>query len=66
MTLNWALSVFRPGLYDLAVLDIRMPEKNGFQLCRKLRNIDYKLKMCFLTAADLGAYTDTDQTLSMI
>jgi DNA-binding response OmpR family regulator len=58
-----ALSVFRPGLYDLALLDIRMPKMNGFQLCRKLRSIDYKLKMCFLTAADLGAYTDTDSDI---
>ena len=54
-----ALSIFRPGLYDLALLDIRMPEMNGFQLCRKLRSIDYKIKMCFLTAADLGHYGET-------
>ena len=25
-----APSIFRPGLYDLALLDIRMSEKNGF------------------------------------
>ena len=58
-----ALSVFRPGLYDLAVLDIRMPEMNGFQLCRKLRSIDYKIKMCFLTAADLGDYRKKDSDI---
>jgi two-component system catabolic regulation response regulator CreB/two-component system response regulator ChvI len=33
-----ALSKFRPGLYDLALLDIRMPKMNGFQLFRKLRH----------------------------
>jgi DNA-binding response OmpR family regulator len=53
-----AFSIFRPGLYDLALLDIRMPEMNGFQLFRKLRSIDYKIKICFLTATDLGYYTD--------
>ena len=55
-----ALSMFRPGLYDLALLDIRMPEMNGFQLCRKLRDIDSKLKICFLTAANLAYYRETD------
>ena len=55
-----ALSTFKPGLYGLALLDIRMPEMNGFQLCRKLRNIDSKLKICFLTAANLAYYRETD------
>ena len=54
------LCIFRPGLYDLALLDIRMPEMNGFQLCRKLRYIDSKLKICFLTAANLAYYRETD------
>ncbi|HEU4446381.1 MAG TPA: response regulator [Nitrososphaeraceae archaeon] len=55
-----ALSMFRPGLYDLALLDIRMPKMNGFQLFRKLRDIDDKLKTCFLTAANLTYYGETD------
>jgi DNA-binding response OmpR family regulator len=55
-----ALSEFKAGVYDLAVLDIRMPKVNGFQLCRKLRNIDNKLKICFLTATELLYYQETD------
>ena len=55
-----ALSMFKPGLYDLALLDIIMPEMNGFQLCRKLRYIDSKLKICFLTAVNLAYYRETD------
>ena len=55
-----ALSIFRPNFYDLALLDIRMPEMNGFQLCRKLREIDKKIKICFLTATELLYYKDTD------
>jgi DNA-binding response OmpR family regulator len=58
-----ALSKFRPGLYDLVLLDIKMPKMNGFQLCRKLRSIDYKIKMCFLTAADLGHYREKDSDI---
>jgi two-component system, OmpR family, response regulator ChvI len=45
-----ALSRFKPGLYDLLILDIRMPGMNGFQLYQKIRRIDEKVKVCFLTA----------------
>ena len=45
-----ALSKFRPRLYDLLVLDIRMPGMNGFQLYKKIRDLDDKVKVCFLTA----------------
>jgi DNA-binding response OmpR family regulator len=55
-----ALSIFRPCIYDLALLDVRMPEMNGFQLFRKLRDIDDKLKICFLTAAELAHYRESD------
>jgi DNA-binding response OmpR family regulator len=58
-----ALSMFRPNFYDLALLDIRMPEMNGFQLCRKLREIDKKIRICFLTATELLYYRDTDSDI---
>jgi DNA-binding response OmpR family regulator len=35
-----ALFAFKPGHYDLAILDIKMPGMNGFQLCKRLREID--------------------------
>ena len=47
-----ALSKFRPGLYDLLILDVRMPGMNGFQLYQKIRDINNKVKVCFLTAFD--------------
>ena len=47
-----ALSKFRLRLYDLLILDIRMPGMNGFQLYQKIRDIDNKVKVCFLTAFD--------------
>ncbi|HJR47998.1 MAG TPA: response regulator [Nitrososphaeraceae archaeon] len=47
-----ALSKFRPGFYDLLILDIRMPGMDGFQLYRNIRDIDNKVKVCFLTAFD--------------
>ncbi len=50
---NAALSNFKPGLYDLLLLDIRMQEMNGFDLHEKLREIDSNVKACFLTASEL-------------
>jgi CheY-like chemotaxis protein len=47
------LSNFKPGLYDLLLLDIRMPEINGFELYQKIREIDSYVKICFLTASEM-------------
>ena len=45
-----ALSNFKPGTYDLLLLDIKMPNMTGFELYRKLKEIDSKVKVCFITA----------------
>ncbi len=48
-----ALSNFRPGLYDLLLLDIRMPKMDGFELYQKMKEIDSNVKICFFTASEL-------------
>jgi DNA-binding response OmpR family regulator len=45
-----ALSSFRPGLYDLALLDMRMPKMYGHELYDEMKKIDGRLKVCFMTA----------------
>jgi two-component system, OmpR family, response regulator ChvI len=45
-----ALSNFKSNYYDLAILDIKMPEMNGFELLREIRKEDESLRICFLTA----------------
>lgn len=32
------LSQFKPGFYDLLLIDINMPDMNGFELCRDIKN----------------------------
>jgi CheY-like chemotaxis protein len=45
-----ARNSFKAGFYDLLILDIKMPKMNGFQLYREIKNMDDKVKVCFLTA----------------
>lgn len=49
-----ALSNFSAGIYDIVLIDVKMPKMDGFDLYRKLKNIDDDVKYCFLTA--YGAY----------
>ena len=48
-----ALEKFKPHLYNLVILDIRMAELNGFALYREIRKLDKKVKICFLTAGEM-------------
>jgi two-component system, OmpR family, response regulator ChvI len=48
------LSNFRSGLYDCLIIDIRMPKMDGFQLYDKMKDIDNKVKVCFITAYEVN------------
>jgi two-component system, OmpR family, response regulator ChvI len=45
-----ALSSFKPDVYDLALLDLRMPKMYGHELYDEMKKIDGRLKVCFMTA----------------
>ena len=48
-----ALAKFKPNHYDMIFLDIRMPQMNGFELYRQLRQKDTNVSIAFLTAFDV-------------
>jgi len=48
-----ALDGFKRVRPDLAILDIRMPKMNGFELYREMRKVDGSAAVCFLTAFDV-------------
>jgi CheY-like chemotaxis protein len=44
-----ALASFRRGQFDLLLLDIQILAMNGFELYRKIIQIDEKINVCFMT-----------------
>ena len=46
-----ALYSFRKDVYDLVLLDLKMPKMNGVELSEELQNIDPNLFYRFITAA---------------
>jgi signal transduction histidine kinase len=48
-----ALGNFDACSYDLLLLDIKMPEIDGFHLYQEMKKIDSKVKVCFLTASEI-------------
>ena len=60
-----ALAKFKAHSYDLVILDIKMPELNGFALHREIKRLDKKVKVCFLTAGEMyyGVYSDIFSSL---
>ena len=56
-----ALFNFKPDYYDLAILDIKMPEMDGFRLYNQMKNIDGRIEICFITAADKTYYEGPQQ-----
>ena len=48
-----ALSNFRPDMYDIALLDVKMPGLGGFELYNELKKIDKKVRVCLVAGQSL-------------
>jgi CheY-like chemotaxis protein len=49
-----ALSEFKPNFYDLLLIDVEMPNMNGFEFSTKILEIDADPKICFMSAAEVN------------
>src|SRR5918911_2909684 len=67
-----ALSNFKPDSYGLALLDIRMPKMNGFELYKRIKDIDKNVEVCFITAFEdyreefKGAFPELEEAKYLI
>ena len=60
-----ALENFKSDLYDLLILDIKMPKMNGFELYKQIKKVDNKVKTMFLTAlTELQEYEEFRKEVS--
>ncbi len=56
---------FKIAYYDLAAIDVRTPDMNGFELYSEIKSIDNKIKVLFLTTLrDLHDYDDFKSDVS--
>jgi two-component system OmpR family response regulator len=48
-----ALEAFNSGSYDFVILDVMMPEMDGFSVAKEIRSVDQNVPILFLTAKAL-------------
>ena len=61
---NEGLEAFRKERFDICLLDVMMPEMDGFTLGKKIREIDSSVPFVYITAKSLKE--DMKQGLSLI
>jgi two-component SAPR family response regulator len=49
-----ALSDFKPNFYDLLLVDINIPQMNGFELGEKILAIDVNVRICFMSSVEIN------------
>ena len=52
-TCQKARQLLKTGQFDLVILDVNLPDGNGFDICRECKSSAPKLPVIFLTANDL-------------
>jgi DNA-binding response OmpR family regulator len=49
-----ALSNFKSDYYDISLIDVKMPGRDGFNLYKELKKLDPVMKVCFITGFEVN------------
>ena len=60
-----ALGDFKSDLYDLVLLDIKLRKMDGFELYDKIREIDRRVKVCFISGYQMNYLALREQGLQI-
>ena len=50
-TMTQGLTAFQNGRFDIALIDIRLPDGNGYEMCRQLRRLAPDVPVVLISAA---------------
>jgi DNA-binding response OmpR family regulator len=59
------LSNFKTDLYDLVLLDIKLPNMDGFELYDRIRAMDKRVKVCFISGYQMNYLALREQGLEI-
>jgi CheY-like chemotaxis protein len=60
-----ALSEFKPHFYDLLVVDVSMPDMDGFEFASKILEQDVNVRVFFVTAKEINIQALKEQRPSL-